>query len=925
MLKVLDVPAGRSGLLPLFFSTMKTLATLLLTLLCATTAWSQSPTIYTVTTIQDGLAMGATLGTDRTCDDTDMGTTGVQCSLRQAIAEANATSGAVIINVPGQLMGGMSGAYSLNANTSPAIDTYEDANQFGDLDIGGSGAAFSSLTIRGTGTPGPSISQAVGALGGDRLFHVLDGTTAQVRFERMSLTGGQARPGRNGSSDGSGVGVDGEDGADGGAILVGMGANVVIDQVSFSGNATQPGGNGAAPATGDARTEGGSAGDGGDGGALYVSMGATVTVRRSTFSGNSTGDGGGGANGQANSGAARGGNGGDGGNGGAIYSAGTLTVDESTLAENTLGDPSQGGGGVNGGASGYAGSGGSGGGIATAQRPETETVGSGSAPADANEGTATLRNTIVASNSAGDATTNGKQPGSDLYDASSGSTFTTQGYNLVGTNDAVSNTFAASADETTYNANNDLVGTGQQSTSSRINPDLGSLNGNADEAVPTRPLLASSPAVNRGIGTRNGGEAIRIDGRGFLRPGTASGDATVDIGAYEFMSRAPSDSLAINEYDAVTAMDNSEFVEIANLGEFPVQLADYALVLFDRDETACYAVNLRGELAPGSTYTIGDDGVPNVLQSFDEGFAYESCPPSDGTAGEVDANTLDDTFGAIALYKGQASSYPDGAAAGQNATTRETVVVYDNTGAAQSVARGVSSMRMDANSLCTAFGLGSGCASSGDTESESIQRQPDGSYAAGTPNSGVLPVELTAFAATLDGDRVRLEWATQSETNNAGFAIERSTESTTWTSIAFVAGAGTTLEAQQYAFVDIDAAFETATIRYRLRQTDLDGAVTYGPVVEIALETPSTDAVTGVWPMPVTERAEVRLTLARDGDVRVALYDVLGRQVALLRDGYESAGHMRIALDATSLAAGTYFVRVVTERSTLTEQITLAR
>ncbi|NBC19227.1 MAG: hypothetical protein GVY18_18130, partial [Bacteroidetes bacterium] len=39
-----------------------------------------------------------------------------------------------------------------------------------------------------------------------------------------------------------------------------------------------------------------------------------------------------------------------------------------------------------------------------------------------------------------------------------------------------------------------------------------------------------------------------------------------------------------------------------------------------------------------------------------------------------------------------------------------------------------------------------------------------------------LPVELTAFTARRDGDAIRLAWTTASETNNAGFEVQRSVE-----------------------------------------------------------------------------------------------------------------------------------------------------
>ena len=40
----------------------------------------------------------------------------------------------------------------------------------------------------------------------------------------------------------------------------------------------------------------------------------------------------------------------------------------------------------------------------------------------------------------------------------------------------------------------------------------------------------------------------------------------------------------------------------------------------------------------------------------------------------------------------------------------------------------------------------------------------------------LLPVELTSFDAVADGDKAMIQWVTASETNNAGFDIEVSTD-----------------------------------------------------------------------------------------------------------------------------------------------------
>ncbi|MCZ6702594.1 MAG: hypothetical protein O6940_06085, partial [Ignavibacteria bacterium] len=53
-----------------------------------------------------------------------------------------------------------------------------------------------------------------------------------------------------------------------------------------------------------------------------------------------------------------------------------------------------------------------------------------------------------------------------------------------------------------------------------------------------------------------------------------------------------------------------------------------------------------------------------------------------------------------------------------------------------------------------------------------------------------LPVELIFFTANLNGNKIELRWRTETEVNNYGFEIERSTKNSEWRFIGFVDGYG---------------------------------------------------------------------------------------------------------------------------------------
>ena len=64
-------------------------------------------------------------------------------------------------------------------------------------------------------------------------------------------------------------------------------------------------------------------------------------------------------------------------------------------------------------------------------------------------------------------------------------------------------------------------------------------------------------------------------------------------------------------------------------------------------------------------------------------------------------------------------------------------------------------------------------------------------------------------------------------------------------------------------------------------------------------------------PSPNPFRSETRLTLSVDGatTMTVAVFDALGRRVALIHDGNVSAGTYTLRVDAGQLPSGLYLVR----------------
>ncbi len=187
-----------------------------------------------------------------------------------------------------------------------------------------------------------------------------------------------------------------------------------------------------------------------------------------------------------------------------------------------------------------------------------------------------------------------------------------------------------------------------------------------------------------------------------------------------------------------------------------------------------------------------------------------------------------------------------------------------------------------------------------------------------------LPVELTSFEALADGNNVLLQWATASETNNAGFSVEMQTPVQGWQELVFTEGFGTTNTPQQYRHTV--AALTPGTYHFRLRQVDFDGAFAYSPQVEVVIGLTDSFRLTAPYPNPTTSEASFSLMVPRAQEVSVAVYDLLGRQVAQLHEGNLEAHHAKaLMMDTTNLATGLYLIRAEGEAFVATQRLVVAR
>ncbi len=184
-----------------------------------------------------------------------------------------------------------------------------------------------------------------------------------------------------------------------------------------------------------------------------------------------------------------------------------------------------------------------------------------------------------------------------------------------------------------------------------------------------------------------------------------------------------------------------------------------------------------------------------------------------------------------------------------------------------------------------------------------------------------LPVTFTSFSVSLDQLHALLRWSTVYEARNYGFGIERKDEAGELYTVGFVSGAGSRDASHDYTFTD--PAVLIAPTTYRLKQTDFDGSIQYSSeaVVYAGAKSPSAFSILGTAPFPAHGESGLRFHLVEDGNVRIAIYDILGRNRMQLLDEMRGSGTHVLHFDASVLLPGFYLIKGITNAESATRAL----
>jgi len=172
-----------------------------------------------------------------------------------------------------------------------------------------------------------------------------------------------------------------------------------------------------------------------------------------------------------------------------------------------------------------------------------------------------------------------------------------------------------------------------------------------------------------------------------------------------------------------------------------------------------------------------------------------------------------------------------------------------------------------------------------------------------------LAVELGGFAIEAGDQEAVLMWSTNSETDNDRFEIERD-----GMLMAVVPSKGNSPTGFDYSFTD--QGLENGRLyEYRLSCVHLTGerellrTATVIPVGSVAAS-PAEFTLHQNYPNPFNPSTQIVFDLKSDAWVSLVVYDLQGREIAVLQNGAMTQGRYTVSFDGSALPSGIYFCRL---------------
>ena len=131
-------------------------------------------------------------------------------------------------------------------------------------------------------------------------------------------------------------------------------------------------------------------------------------------------------------------------------------------------------------------------------------------------------------------------------------------------------------------------------------------------------------------------------------------------------------------------------------------------------------------------------------------------------------------------------------------------------------------------------------------------------------------------------------------------------------------------ERKTYSLIS-DKVEQPEIVYFRIKQINTDGSVVYSDVAKVGQGIVNDLIIGQNYPNPFNPKTLIQFELIQDSDVEVKVYNLAGKEVALLHKGLLTKGVHQFEFDGSGLSSGLYFYQITTPLGSQTRKMILAK
>jgi len=198
---------------------------------------------------------------------------------------------------------------------------------------------------------------------------------------------------------------------------------------------------------------------------------------------------------------------------------------------------------------------------------------------------------------------------------------------------------------------------------------------------------------------------------------------------------------------------------------------------------------------------------------------------------------------------------------------------------------------------------------------------PMGNFS-GLESNGVKLVESTApiyssavkITAEIKSNNIVINWEVDNPSLIEKFILERKRNDEIYKQIFEIASSNQ----KRYSYTET-LAEDNVLYYYRVKRVNKDGSYEYSDEVKIGLGLKKDFEIIGNFPNPFNAETKIIYDLFNDTYVRLTVYDIVGREIAVLVDGFQSAGRYEVTFNLNNvknsdITSGIYLYKLQTQR-----------